>query len=235
MTRQITSLLALALFVSPTFADDSVTNVVTAKSAKSCSGESCSAEHCAASGCESGGCPIEAAMAKLPKMTYLVGTESTCCSHSAETLAAKHNAPVQFVVDEKTYDSKEDAMVALAETTESFVSTFASTHKCEASGTLTVAGMSTSCSVTAGKRAEMAKKAMDSVDMTYLVGTESCSCPMEAASIAKTSGEKQQFVVAGEKTESKVDARVRLAQAQYKAVVEALAKADAGTEADVQM
>ena len=168
-------------------------------------------------------------------MTYMVGTEETCCSHSAETLATKHDAPVQFVVNEKTYDSKDDAMVALADATETFVNTFASTHTCEASGTLTVAGMSTSCSATAGKRAELAKKAMDSVDMTYLVGTESCSCPMKAASLAKTSGEKEQFVVAGEKTDSSVDARLLLAQAKYKAVVAALAKADAGTEADVHM
>ncbi|KAA1260262.1 hypothetical protein LF1_28010 [Rubripirellula obstinata] len=230
MTRQITSLLALALFVSPTFADTGVEEAVSTETGKSCSAESCSM-----SSCSGGVCPIESAMAKLPKMTYLIGTESTCCSASAETLATKHDAPIQFVVDEETYDSKEDAMVALAESTETFVSTFASTHKCEASGTMTVAGMSTSCSVTAGKRAAVAKKAMDSVDMTYLVGTESCSCPMQAASMAKTSGEKQQFMIAGETTCCSIDARVRLAHAKYKAAVEALAKADAGTEADVQM
>lgn len=230
MTRQITSLIALALFVSPTFADTSVTEVAATEADKACSVESCSA-----SKGEAGGCPIKAAMAKLPQMTYMVGTEATCCSASAETLATKHDAPIQFVVDEKNYDSKDDAMVALAESTETFVSTFASTHKCEKSGTLTVAGMSTSCSVTAGKRAEVAKKAMADVDMTYLVGTESCSCPMQAASMAKNSGDKQQFVIGEETTCCGVDARVKLAHAKYKAAVEALAKADAGTQAEVQL
>jgi hypothetical protein len=232
MTRQITSLLALALFVSPSFADTGAAETVSTEAGKSCAGESCSMS---GSECEGGSCPIESAMAKLPKMTYMVGTESTCCSASAETLATKHDAPVQFVVDEKTYDSKDEAMVALAESTETFVSTFASTHKCEVSGKMTVAGLSTTCSATAGKRAALAKKAMDGVDMTYLVGTESCSCPMQAASMAKTSGEKKQFVVAGETTCCSVDARVKLAHAKYKAAVEALAKADAGSEADVQM
>jgi hypothetical protein len=178
---------------------------------------------------------MEAAMAKLPKMSYLVGTESTCCSMSAEALAEKHEAEIQYVVGDETFESKEDAMLGLAEATETFVSTFASTHKCEASGTLTVAGKSMSCSVMAAKRAEVAKEAMDKVEMTYLVGTESCSCPMKAASLAKTTGEDKHFVIDGEETCCSIDARVRLAQAKYKAAVEALAKADVGTEADVQL
>jgi hypothetical protein len=230
MTRQFTSLLALALLVSPSFADNSVTDADSTEI-----GKSCPIEGCLKSESDCGGCPITAAMEKLPKMTYLVGTESTCCSKSAETLASAQDATIQYVVGDETYESKEEAMVALAETTETFVSTFASTQKCDKSGTLTVAGKSMSCSVMAGKRAELAKKAMDSVGMTYLVGTESCSCPMQAASMAKNSGEKKQFVIAGEKTCCSVDARVRLAHAKYKAAVEALAKVDAPAEADVQL
>lgn len=245
MTRQFTSLMALALLVSPCLADTGDDATASADTGMTCSGGSCPASKSMASETmtsetmtsekECSGCPMEAAMAKLPKMTYLVGTESTCCSMSAEALAEKHDAEIQYVVGDDTFQSKEDAMVGLAEATETFVSTFASTHKCEASGTLTVAGKSMSCSVMAAQRAEVAKKAMDEVEMTYLVGTESCACPMKAASLAKTTGEEKHFVIDGEETCCSVDARVRLAQAKYKAAVEALAKADVGTEADVQL
>lgn len=227
MKRVMTSLLALAMITSVSFADDSATGK------KSCcadkAGGTCALEGAACSG---GGCPMEAALAKLPKMTYLVGTESTCCDQSAAKLAEEHDAPIQFVAMNKTFDDKNKAMLALAEETEQFVAEFASTHKCEASGTLTVAGKQMSCSVMAGQRAKIAKQAMDSVDMTYLVGTKSCSCPMEAASLAKTSGTEKKFVIGEETTCCSVDARVRLAQAKYKAAVAALAKADAPAQTE---
>ena len=79
----------------------------------------------------------------------------------------------------------------------------------------------------AGERAELAKKAMNKVEMAYLVGDKECSCPHEASSLAKTTGKDKLFVVAGEKTACSVTARLKLAQAKYKAAVEALAKADA--------
>ncbi len=46
---------------------------------------------------------------------------------------------------------------------------------------------------------------------------------MEAATLAKSSGAKKEFVVAGEKTCCEMTARLNLARAKYKAAVEALA------------
>lgn len=216
MKRLLMSMAAVGMFSCVSFAGEA--------GEKTCTGETCSKT--ATASCEGGSCPIEAAMAKLPKMTYMIGTESTSCSHSAEALAEKHGKPVQFVAMNKTYDSKSDAMVALAEGTEQFVSTFASTKTCSVSGKMTAAGKEMTCEVMAGARVAAAKKAMAGVNMTYLVGTKSCNCPMEAASLAKTSGSAKQFVIAGEPTSCSVDARVKLATAKYKAAVEALAKLD---------
>ena len=77
---------------------------------------------CKSSGsCCKGECPISAAMASLPKMSYKVGDESTCCSHSAEALAEKHSAPIHFVVAETSYTDKSEAMTALVEKTEAML------------------------------------------------------------------------------------------------------------------
>ena len=221
MIRFVPNLLALAMLVSvcvPVSAAD--------EAAKTCSSKACSATACA----DGAGCPIEAAMAKLPKMTYLVGTQETCCPDAAATLAKESNSKIQFVAFKKNYDSKTEAMVALADGTEKFVSEFATPKTCAVSGAITVANKQLTCSVMAGKRAKVAKEAMGSVAMTYLVGTETCSCPNAAASIAKTTGVEKQFVIAGEKTTCSVDARVRLAHAKYKAAVTALAKLDSSEE-----
>jgi hypothetical protein len=68
---------------------------------------------------------------------------------------------------------------------------------------------------------------MEKVSMTYLVGDQKCSCPVEAAKIADQTGKDKTFLVGTEKTCCSVDARVKLARAKYLAAVEALAKADA--------
>jgi len=68
--------------------------------------------------------------------------------------------------------------------------------------------------------------AMKSVRLTYVVGDEACDCPHAAASLAKTSGKPKLFVVGNEKTECEVTARLNLARAKYRAMVEALAEAE---------
>ncbi len=169
-----------------------------------------------------GQCPIATAMGDLPKMTYKVGEEMTCCSESAAALAKKSEMPVHFVVGEKTYEAKEAAFTALVEQTESFVNDFVTPCKCEVSGTTKIAGKACNCPVEAGKTAELVSAAAKNVQMTYAVGEETCNCPTKAAEMAKTSGAKKEYVVAGEKTCCEMTARLNLARAKYKAAVEAL-------------
>lgn len=212
MIQRFATLLALAVFASASFAAETAT---TATAEKVCE------TACA------GSCPIDAAMAKLPKMTYLVGKEATCCSDAAAKLAKEHNTAVKFVVAKKTFDEQGKATLALASATEKFVNEFTATKECKVSGKFTVAGKELCCSVMAGERAALAKKAMKKVEMAYLVGDEKCACPTQAAALAKESGKDKIFLVAGEKTCCSVEARLKLAQAKYKAAVEALAKVDA--------
>lgn len=220
MKRFIATVLATAFAASAVYAEEAIT-VTKEKAASSECASACASEK---------GCPIELAMGKLPKLTYKVGKEETCCAVSAAELAKKHDAPMKFVVAEKSFAKKGEAMLALASATEKFVADFATTSECKVSGKFTVAGKELCCSVMAGQRAELAKKAMSKVEMAYLVGEKECACPTQAASLAKESGKDKLFVVAGEKTGCSVTARVKLAQAKYKAAVEALAKADAPAE-----
>lgn len=223
--KRLMTVLALSLIAATLQAEELVGLEAPAKPAD----KTCTAE--CATGCTAS-CPIEAAMAKLPKLTYMVGQESTCCSEAAAKLAKEHDAPVKFVVAEKTFDSEGAAMTALVAATEKFVADFTTTKECKVSGKFTVAGKELCCNVMAGERAALAKKAMDNVKLAYLVGEKECSCPVEATTLAKATGETKQFVVAGEKTCCDVTARLKLARAKYKAAVEALAKQDAPQPAE---
>lgn len=188
---------------------------------KTCdSKKACSADK---SACASGVCPIETAMAKLPKMTYLVGTEATCCSESAATLAKTANQPIQYVVGEEKFDSKAAAMTTLVSKTEAMVSEFTTASKCKVSGTTTIAGCSCKCPVEAGETVAKVNSAVALVAMNYKVGTETCSCPKAAKAMAKKAGETTVFVVDGVETPCELTARLALARAKYKAAIQAVA------------
>jgi len=178
-------------------------------------------------GGECQGCHVAAAMAKLPKMTYRVGTEDTCCAKSAAKLAEESKAPIHFVVAEKVYEDKTEAYTSLVEATESMVNEFVTPSSCSKSGTHTVAGKSCKCSVQASKNAELVQTAIQDIKMTYAVGEKSCNCVHEAGTLAKDSGEKMHYVVGEETTCCNMTARLALAKAKYKAALQALAAADA--------
>ncbi len=177
-------------------------------------------------------CCVTEGLAKLPKMTYMVGEESMCCEGSAKAVAASTKEKLMYVVGDEKFDSSEKAFVGLVEQTEKFVSAFATPSTCEVSGTTTIAGESMTCSVKAGEVASKVKKAMDSVAISYKVGDETCHCPVEAKTIAAEKKLKTLFVVDNEETECEYSARLNLARAKYKAALVAMAPAK--TDAKVQ-
>ncbi len=214
--------LLVALFASVSVAQE------TATEGKTCT--QCPSSKAMASSQECSGCPVSAAMAKLPKMTYKVGDEATCCSESAAALAKEHSKPIHFVVADKTFEDKQKAYTALVETTEKFVNAFVTPAKCEKSGKTSIAGKSCGCPVEAGKHAELVKKAVGEVKMTYVVGEEKCNCPTQAKAMAKDSDAKTTYVVAGKETCCNLEARLNLAKAKYAAAVKALASTEKKTE-----
>lgn len=172
------------------------------------------------------GCPIEQAMGKLPQLTFKVGGEAVCCPEAAAKIAKESDAAMTYVVAKKEFTDKQKATLALVEATEQFVDEFTTPCKCEVSGKVTVAGTQVCCDVMAAETAKLAKEAMEKVHMTYLVGDKACDCPVEAASLAKSSGKEQLFVVGSEETACSVTARLNLARAKYKAAVTALVEAE---------
>ncbi len=172
--------------------------------------------------CE-GECPIAAAMGELPKMTYKVGEEATCCSESAAALAQEHSLPIHFVVGENTFEEKEAAVASLVEVTEAYVNDFITPCKCEVSGTTKIAGTACNCPIKAGETTQLVKAAADEVQMTYAVGETECNCPKKAAALADASDAEKMYVVGEEKTCCEMSARLNLARAKYKAAVQALA------------
>ncbi|NOY28714.1 MAG: hypothetical protein GXP28_00640 [Planctomycetes bacterium] len=171
-------------------------------------------------------CPISAAMKNLPQITFQVGAEQTHCSKSAGKLAEKTGSPIVYFVGKEKFENDADAKLALVEATEAMVASFAEPHTCKISGTTSIAGQETSCSKTSAKLASLMSVAMKSVKQTYSVDGEECHCPNAAAALADKSGQPKLFCVGEEKTDCKVTARLNLARAQYRAMVEALAAAE---------
>ena len=235
-------LLAVALVASPALAQDECPGkcpsqsgaVSTASTQDECPGKCPSQSAVATVSTQEDGkscsqCPVEKAMANLPKMTYMVGKETTCCDKSAAKLAKKAEKPIHFVVGDKTYEKKDKAYVALVESTEAYVNKFTSPSKCEKSGTTSIAGTSCGCPVEAGKKAELVKTAIKDIKMTYKVGKETTCCDKSAGELVKKTGEKMAYVVAGEETCCNITARLNLAKAKYVAAVKAIAATEKKT------
>ena len=176
-------------------------------------------------------CPISAAMKNLPQITYQVGEEQTHCRNSAGKLAEESGSSIVYLVGKEKFEDASEAKLALVTATEEFVAAFAEPKTCKVSGTISIAGQKTHCSESAGNLASLLATSMKGVQQTFLVGDEQCECPHAAAALAEKSGLPTLCVVGKEKTECSVTARLNLARARYRAMVEALAAtADEQTE-----
>lgn len=194
-----------------------------------CTGKECST---ACSSCQQ--CPIAKAMDALPKLMYRVGEDSTTCPIEAGRMAQKSSKSVEYVVMKKVYDDEPKAFAAMVDMTEKYVADFAKPHKCDVSGKTLVAGKSLCCDVAAGEVAALVKKAMDGVQVTYMVGKQSVCCPDAAKAMAKKSGEKVVQMVAGKACGGcGTTTRLAVAHAKYKAAIEALLAADKTNEEKV--
>lgn len=172
------------------------------------------------------GCVSAKAIADLPKLEYKIGDQTTDNPAEAAKIARKLDKKIKFVGAGKEFAVESEAFAYTVAETEKYVATFAEPKKCNVSGETTVAGKKVCCDVAAGEVAALAKKAMDSVQVTYLVGKTSVCCPNEAKAIAKKTGEKVVQCVGNEKSGCGLTTRLRLAQARYVAIVEAIAASD---------
>lgn len=170
-------------------------------------------------------CSVTEGMAKLPQLVYKVGDELACCENSAKSMAASVGKPVNYVVGKETFDCPTKAFSSLVEQTEKYVSAYATPKTCDVSGKTTVAGEEMTCPVAAGEVVAKVKKAMDTVAISYKVGDKTCSCPVEAKTLAESSKAKTIYVVENQETECEMTARLNVARAKYKAALMATAPA----------
>lgn len=182
----------------------------------------------AASECAS--CPVTAAMGDLPKISFVIAGKASTCSASAAK-ASKEGKEVKYVVAKEEFCCPSAAQDAHVAAVENFVASFASTHACETSGKTFVGNKGYACGQHAAGVAAVAKKAMDSVTVAYLVEDKEFCCPSAAGEAAKKEGASVTYVVAGEKTGCAKTNRMNLAVAKYKAAILAIVRNEPAEEA----
>ena len=165
-------------------------------------------------------------MDKLPKLVYKIADETTESPVLAGRLSRQHKAEIKFAVVDQVFDVESDAFAALIETTEKFVDDFAKPQTCKVSGNTTVAGKEVCCEAAAGELAALAKKAMDGVQVTYLVGKESVCCPDAAKALAAKTGETIVPCLGDKKSGCASTNRLNIARAKYKAAIAAIVAAE---------
>lgn len=197
-------------------------------------------------GCSTGkACCQEAALVKMPSMGYKVGDKTVACPDEAAKLAKESKTTVKYVVGDKSFDDKGEALVAYTKELNGFVESATSTVK------FSVNGECMACPVSAGDAAKKsgkpmmyrvatvdfknesdakkalaaAKEAADKVEMKIMVGDKSMSCPVSAADVAKKENKKVEYVVGESRTCCDVEGKLNLARAKAEAICSVLAKA----------
>jgi hypothetical protein len=187
---------------------------------------------------------MDAVLASLPSMKYRVGEEVTECEKSAEEMAVKADKPIKYIVGETAFEKKSDATVALTKALESEIENLVAVQyvvngkcsKCpleakqiaEQSNShvvYKVAGMECCDKAKAERAAKLAADAVDSVKLSYKVGDQSFCCDKMAGVKAKETGKKITYLVGTEETCCEQTARLMLAHAKIKAIVESAAGA----------
>ncbi len=185
---------------------------------------------------------VDAVLASLPSMKYRVGSETTCCAKTAEEISIKADRPIQYVVGEKAYENKMEATAALTKLLESEIATLTAVQ-------FSVGGKSTGCpheaqdlakqngttvaykvggleccdKEKAEKAVKLASDAVNTVKLSYKVGEATFCCDRMAGAKVKETGQKMTYVVGKEETCCEQSAKLLLAQAKIRAIVEAVA------------
>lgn len=189
------------------------------------------------------GCPeiakeVAAIMTDMPSMKYRVGEETTCCDKSAAQMVEKTGKTLQYVVADKTYQKKDEAVAALTSLLEDHAKTMASVQfsvdgKCSRCPVTAksiakqkgskvmyrVAGVDFGCKTEATKVAKLVSEAAEEVGMTYVVKGKEYGCPKTAASKC-TKGQKVMYKVADTETGCEIEARHLLAEAKIRTMIE---------------
>lgn len=189
------------------------------------------------------GCPISAkvktVLSSLPSIKYRVGDETTCCHKSATAMAEKAGTPMKYVVGEDVFDSEGEAKGRLVSLLESEIEKMSSVQyavgescgRCPMTAKRLAKEKGTKVAYRVGgfdfpekeqaeKVAKLVSDSLKEVKMSYKVGDKSFCCDKMAGAASKKSGKKMAYVVGEQETGCPTTAKLMLAQAKLRTIVE---------------
>jgi hypothetical protein len=182
---------------------------------------------------------VEAILASMPSMSYRVDGEVTRCSKSAASLAEKAHKPVEYVVGEEVMTDKGQAtakLVSLLDEEEKSLQSMqfvagGKCHRCPMTAKSVAKKSKTSVAYRVGgvdfDKKEDAEKALEAVHaaaaavrVSYKVDGKTYCCDKMAGASAKKTGKKMLYVVGDEETGCEKTAKLKLAEAKIRKIVE---------------
>lgn len=189
-------------------------------------------------------------LASMPAMQYRVGETTTGCSQSAASMAKASDAKIEYLVGDKAFTSKGDALVKLASAIEAHsnelmsmqfsaggecsrcpVTAKAIAKKNNTTIAYRVGGFDFDTKEKAQTAIKLARAAAESVAMEYKVGEKVYKCNKSAGAKADSSKTTMTFVIGDKETCCDKTAAVMLAEAKVSAVVNAVAAYSSGAPA----
>jgi len=215
---------------------------------KTVGGESCHKDRSGLAG-QSDGCSAkgkaaqQALAADTPTLHYKVGDKTTCCPKEAEKLAEADEGQIRFVLGEKEFASRSEAMSAWQAALEQYLArlqtvryavgdqcvacpTAAQTLAKESGGKVKfrVASYAFAERDKAEAAAKAAQEVAEKVQLTCVVDGQKYTCEKEAGQACEKTGKKCEFLVGQTKTSCPVSAKVELAKARIEAALKVIAE-----------
>jgi hypothetical protein len=194
------------------------------------------------------GCPlakrVNAVLVSMPAMTYRVGDDVTGCRMSAERIAKETGRPVGYLVGDDGFTDKGEAVAKLTTLLEEEAEKLQSiqyvvngrAHSCgmtakqvakkaKAGVIYRVGGVDFETAEDAEKALEAVKTAASGVKLAYQVDGKSYCCSKGATAAVKKTGKKMTYAVGDAETPCEKTAKLNLAKARVRAIVEAAVRA----------
>ena len=185
---------------------------------------------------------VQAVLASIPHMEYRVGDETMQCPKSARTVAEKTGGPMYYVVGDRTFTDKGEAvdwLNALLEMEVDHLQTvqYSAGGDCfDCPKTAQEVARETNTQVAyracgfdftekgkAQKAVQLVREKLSGTKMTYKVGDQCFGCDKMAGATAKKTGQPLHYIVGDEETTCPKTAKLKTLQGQIRTIVETAA------------
>lgn len=178
-------------------------------------------------------------LAGLPHIEFRIGEKTTSCGESAKHMAASSKESIIYVVAEKTFESKGEAITQLTSLLEKEVETLKSMQYVAAGGcgscphsaksaakkvggkvTYRVAGVDFADKATAQAVLASFPGIVESVKMEYKVDGKKYGCSKTAGAKCKKAGKEMTYVIGTQETNCQTTAKMMLMETLVRKLVE---------------